>query len=173
VPYWKPLIIDGQRYDLSHLKPFEFAVTPKGWNETTRMSVRFHDHCFTEKYDPNHHMSKLISSQQSKHEERAFDQLRYQMSFQLPELIRGLENKRISSTRNGNLVRVELADGQEYGVFFTLKKEAHNRCILYVVSAYPLSRPRQKIIVTGEMKFNVAVGLVLKGKRPKFPVKPR
>jgi hypothetical protein len=95
------------------------------------------------------------------------------MSLYLPALIRDLENKRISSTRNGNLVRVELAGGQDYGIFFTLKKQSQKHCVLYVVSAYPLNRPRQQIVATGEMKFAVAVALVLDGKRPKFPSKPR
>lgn len=40
---------------------------------------------------------------------------------------------------------------------------------MFVLSAYPLNRARRQIAVTGEMKFEVAVSLVLAGKKPRFP----
>ena len=40
---------------------------------------------------------------------------------------------------------------------------------MFVISAYPLERPKRQVIGTGEMKFNVAVALVLAGRKPKFP----
>ena len=37
-----------------------------------------------------------------------------------------------------------------------------------MVSAYPLERG-QRVAATGEMKFTVALALVMQGKKPKFP----
>jgi hypothetical protein len=39
-------------------------------------------------------------------------------------------------------------------------------CDMFVMSAYP---PDEDPVATGKMKFNVAVALVLAGKKPKFP----
>ena len=87
----------------------------------------------------------------------------------MPELVRSLDGKKIASTDRDNLVRIELMDGRDYGIFFTLRRESPRRCKLFVVSAYLLDRPRQSVVKTGEMKFNTAVARVLKGQRPQFP----
>ena len=67
------------------------------------------------------------------------------------------------------LVRVTLGGRREYAIVFTLKKTRPSICEMFVMSAYPLDRPKHQVIATGEMKFNVAVALVLAGKKPKFP----
>ena len=169
MPFWNPLVVDGTPVDLSHLEPFEFSVVPKDWNAPATISVSFHDHCFTETFDAARHAAAIITSQASRHERRAFDPIRYALSRQLPGFVRGLDGQRIASTQQHNLVRIELADGKDYGIFFTLRRESPKRCGLFVVSAYALDRPRQSVVVTGEMRFNVAVAMVLAGRKPKFP----
>lgn len=171
--YWAPITVGDQTLALAHLEPFEFQVVPKGWNSPATLSVSFHDHCFTETFDPTRHDVALATSQASLHERRAFCPIRYQMSYQLPAFVRGLDGKRVASTRSQNLVRIELANGAEYGVFFTLKREGKRRCGLFVVSAFVLDRPRQSVVTTGEMNFNVAVGMVLDGRQPRFPPRRR
>jgi hypothetical protein len=171
--YWTPLVVEGVRHDLSHLEPFEFYAVPNGSDTPVTISVRFHDHCFTQAFSAELHASPIVTNQTSRNEQRAFDPRRYALSLNLPELVRSLAGKRISSTRKQNLVRIELANGVDYGIFFTLRRESARRCSLFVVSAYALDRPRQSVVTTGEMHFTVTLALVLKGKVPNFPPKRR
>jgi hypothetical protein len=83
--------------------------------------------------------------------------------------VRGFDAKRVAQTRGGPLVRVMLTNGREYAIFFTLKQAKAWAGELFVISAYALDRPKHQVIATGERKFNVAVALVLAGKKPKFP----
>jgi hypothetical protein len=168
MPYWSPLIIDGAAVDLSHLEPFEFLVMPTGGTQHATISVRFHDHCFTETFDPAKHDTPIASNQASRHEKRAFDMDRYNLSFALPDAIRSFDGVRFGATRRGNFVRVTLNDGRTYPIFFTLRHEGGRHVALFVVSAYALDRPTQ-VIETGEMRFNVAIAKLLKGEKLRFP----
>ncbi len=169
MPYWKPLVVDGVVIDLSHLEPFEFQILPKGLTEPAAVRVIFNSHCFSEEFDAPRHGTPLPATHIASHETRGFDLDRYELSKLLPAQIRAFDGNRIAQTRTGTLVRITLADGREYGIFFTLKKTGATHCELFVVSAYPLERPKRSVVATGEMKFNVAIALVLGGKRPKFP----
>ena len=167
--YWKPLAIGGKIIDLAHLEPFEFSVIPKGREIPATIFVVFNNHCFSMKFDPRLHSLPLPLTHAPKHEQRGFDETRYELSKLLPALVRAFDGRRIAQTREGSLVRVTLADGRDYAIFFSLKKAGPSTCSLLVMSAYLLDRPRERIIATGEMKFNVAIALVLAGKKPKFP----
>jgi hypothetical protein len=167
--YWSPLRIDGVDVDLSHLEPFEFSIVPKGSSSPATISVSFHDHCFTETFDPSRHARPLTLPLSSRHEQRAFDPDRHALSKRLPDIVRELDGQRIAGTDRENLVKITLADGRDYGVFFTLRRESARRCGLFVVSAYILDRPRQSVVRTGEMRFNVAVAIVLANRRLRFP----
>jgi hypothetical protein len=109
--YWSPLVVEGLKYDLSHLEPFQFQVTPREISDPATISVRFHDHCFTTTYDTKKHLEITRSSQHSAREERTFDLNRYELSKLLPDFIKALDGKRIASSRHGNLIRAELASG--------------------------------------------------------------
>ncbi len=166
--YWQPLVVKGVAFDLSHLEPFEFPVMPARHAGQATVSVSFNDHCFTEAFNSEHHDADLLVQHASSHERRAFDFVRYELSRNLPAIIRGLDGSRIASTREGNLVRVTLQDGTVYPVFFTLRKVNGRRANLFVVSAYPWTKP-QKIATTGEMKFTLALAKVLQGDSLAFP----
>jgi hypothetical protein len=170
MPYWSPLIVDDAEIDLSHLEPFEFKVAPAGFEAEATVSVRFHDHCFTENYDSERHILPVRSSQASSAESRAFSTERYELSKLLPGIVRQLDGQRIASTREGNMVRITLQDGRTYPVFFTLRRESARRAALFVVSAYLWDRPSSPA-TTGAMRFNVALAKVLRGEKPKFPAK--
>ncbi len=170
VPYWKPLVVDGFAVDLSHLEPFEFEVFPKESKDPAIVRVMFNNHCFSETFDPRRHKSQLPQTHVPAHENRALDHIRYKLSKALPDYVRALGKARIAQTRNDLLVRIEIAGrGTDYGIFFTLEKLGQSKCELFVISAYPLERPRHHVAVTGEMKFDVALARVLGGKKPKFP----
>lgn len=166
--YWKPLTINGITIDLSHLEPFEFQILPKGSMERATIRVVFDDHCFSEEFEAARHGTPLPATHVSSHEERGFDADRYELSKLLPVQVREFDGKRIAQTRTGTLVRITLADGREYAIFFTLSKAGAAACEMFVMSAYPLERPKKSVVATGEMKFNVAVALVFSGKKPKF-----
>lgn len=169
MPYWEPLRVGLELYDISHLEPFSFEIRPTGWDETALVAVKFHDHCFTESFTLQKHSHVVRSNNSSQHERRGSSPDRYELSRRLPALVRSLDGKRISQTRSGGLVRIDLADGRNYGIFFTIRRNDPKNCDLFVMSAYPFNADRRAIAVTGEMKFNVAVARVLAGKRPKFP----
>jgi hypothetical protein len=168
--YWAPLVVDGVIYDLSHLEPFQFHVAPRGMTDAVTLNARFHDHCFTEVFDPLKHQERTSSSQYSAHEKRAFDPARYELSKLLPEFVKGLGGKRIASSRYGNLVRLELASGAAYAIFFTLRRVNDRRVDIFVVSAFQWSR-KDKAATTGGMNFDVALAKTIEGKPLKFPHK--
>jgi hypothetical protein len=167
--YWKPLSVDGVAVDLSHLEPLSFRVVPKGLDSEATIQVVFNNHCFSEDFDAARHSAPLPKTHVAPHETRGFDVARYELSKLLPDLVRAFDGRRVAQTRTGPLVRVTLADGRDYAIVFTLKKMGALTCELFVMSAYPLDRPKSQVVATGEMKFNVAVALVLQGKKPKFP----
>ena len=167
--YWKPLVVDGIAIDLSHLEPFEFRVIPKGLTSEAVIQVVFNNHCFSEEFDAARHSEPLPKTHVASHETRGFDAVRHGLSKLLPELVRAFDGRRVAQTRTGPLVRVTLADGRDYAIVFTLKRVGALACELFVMSAYPLDRPKSQVVATGEMKFNVAVALVLEGKKPRFP----
>jgi len=168
--YWPELIISGDIKSLSHLEPFEFQCLPRDYAEAVTISVRFNDHCFTTGFDVVKHdpLDILPEIWVSRTEKRVFCAERYTLSFFLPELIKAFGSKRIASTRNGNLVRIEAPDGAFYAIFFTLRKQSSGRINLYVVSAYALAKGKT-VADTGEMKFDIALAKVLRGEKPKFP----
>ncbi len=168
--YWKRLVIDGKEISLKHLEPFRFELMPDVSLREFTIEVTFNNHCFNETYDPKRHKASLPTSHSDRHGLRAFNERRYELSQKMPEIIRQLSGKRIAQTRNGTLVRVSLDDGVDYAIYFNLRKMNTELCKMYVVSAYPLEPgQRNRVVATGEMKFEVAVRLVMRGKAPKFP----
>ncbi len=170
--YWPALVINAICIDLSHLEPFEFQCLPRDYAEPVTVHVRFNDHCFTKGFDPARHdpLDILPAPFVSKTEKRVFCPDRYALSLFLPELIKAIGNKRIASTREGNLVRIETPDGQTYAIFFGLRKQNTARVNLYVVSAYPIGSDK-KVADTGEMKFDIALMKILRGEKAKFPTR--
>ena len=168
MPYWKPLTIDGVSIDLSHLEIFEFEMLPTGSPNKATIRVIFNNHCFSETYDTAVHAASLPATHTSAHETRGFDPERYELSKSLRGHIERFPGQRIAQTRTGTLVKVTLADGRDYGIFFTLKRLHASVCELFVVTAYPLDAHR-RVAITGKMRFNLIVAKVLDGKKPKFP----
>jgi hypothetical protein len=170
MPYWSQLVVDGEAIDLSHLEPFEFLVLPIGLERDATISVRFHDHCFSESYDRAKHSSLIRTNQASSSEMRGFSRVRYELSKLLPDIIRQMDGQKIASTREGNMVKVTLQNGRTYPVFFTMRRAGRRRVELFVVSAYVWDKPAAPA-TTGTMKFNMAVAKILKNERPAFPSK--
>ncbi|MEI9903549.1 MAG: hypothetical protein WDN06_05875 [Asticcacaulis sp.] len=168
--YWPRLIVDGEILDLSHLEPFEFQCLPRDAANAATISVRFNDHCFTRTFDPATDSAFDILPEifVGRHERRIFCQIRFALSLELPQFIKGLGDKRIASTHEGNLVRIETPGGNIYAIFFTLRRVNARRAELFVVSAYPVDKGRRPAD-TGEMKFDKALAKILRGEKARFP----
>jgi hypothetical protein len=168
--FWKPLTIQGEEIDLSHLEAFYFNLHLPVLEREVSVNVTFHNHCFSEELKSQNSELELPATHSSGKERRVFDPLRYELSLLLPEIIKQFKGKRIAQTREGSFVKVSLESGYEYAVFFGLTKVEASVCRLTVISAYPLNTGRKAVIVaTGEMRFEVAVGKVMQGQKPKFP----
>lgn len=168
--YWSPLVVNGVEVSLSHLEPFVFRCAARDVLEPVELNVRFNDHCFSKTFDPAFHTHDDVirPSHAAKTERRVFCPDRYALSLHLRRIIEALGDKHVASTREGNLVRMELEDGQIYAIFFTLRRKMGRRIDLFVVSAYPVAMGK-KPADTGEMRFDLALAKVLRGEKPKFP----
>ena len=169
-PYFQPVVINGQTFDLAHLEPFSFEIDSERAKRRLRVHVTFTTHCFSQSYDTARHMPEDAAIVDIQGRLRVFCPVRYRLSFQLPDLIRGLcrPNVKVSETaaeRNWCFsIRIEDPTGP-YHVFFELRRAGadraqHQHLNLVVESAYhedpELSPPNLK----GKMSFVLLCGKV-------------
>jgi hypothetical protein len=167
--YWnRPLIVDGERIDLSHLEPFTFSILPVDFTSPVNIHVTFHHHCFSETVAANSSQIALQPPHGDSHLQRCFSRERYELSKLLAPLIKDFERKAITRSSNGNLVRIEIPGGRSYAIFFTLRKTADRQCEMTVVSAFCPDNPKV-IANSGSMKFNLAVCKILRNQPLKMP----
>jgi hypothetical protein len=141
---WKPFVHNEQTYDLGHLHPSlcSYFQPAKGSNPPRgyRVNVLYSLHCFTregagETVDP-------LMQYNDDRETRTFDFRRYNLSLQLPEIIKNLMGAKCYEADRGNFFTVHVADEQgnsiDYEVYFTASKSSTAGLInLFVQSAYP------------------------------------
>lgn len=139
-----PSFKDGQtKYDISHLESFEFQVTqppPKNTNKpalTYDLVSSFSWHCYTRTPEPHESVNRVTRGGET----RCFCPIRYKHSFQLPDIIRGLANKKVFQTGKGNLVTIEIIDDdgtkREYEIYFSVSHQGKKRPLkLSIESAY-------------------------------------
>ncbi len=159
---WKPFKIEGRVYSLSHLHPFEFdfVVAAKDGKpeQIYSIEVLFSLHCFTRSPKPYESISAVLTYSDSR-ETRIIDLNRYKLSFSLPNIIRGIDNRKCFHTNHGSFFTVDTIDDQgnrsEYTIYFTVTKNGKGgRLKFYVNSAYVqgmISRPK----VRKPVKFSV------------------
>lgn len=174
---WKPHVDGaGQAFGLSHLHPFRYEVTLEAKAglpaRVVLVYVGFGMHCFTRKTeggdDPSSHYA-------DDRETRTFSPERYQLSRELPKIVRTLGLRRCGFAKDDNYVTVDLpsVDGQSirYAVFFNVKvwrEQGRDSVLLVVQSAYVLSAGKPDP-GKGKVGFNVLLGNVLRGQRPRKP----
>ncbi len=139
---WEAFNYNESTYDLSHLHPITVHYEqPSKEDKPARVftvDVCFGLHCFTEGY------SKITDSDPLRYadsrEVRLFDFNRYELSKQLPEIIRGLNKKSCMHTGHGNFFTIEIItpDGvkTEYEVYFEVKRVNPEKAHLFVNSAF-------------------------------------
>jgi len=156
---WQPFRFRNAAYDLSHLHPI--AVTyqqPAKGDRPTRcysVEVSFGLHCFTRSAAPDEGRDPALLYSDSR-ETRVFDFRRYELSKQLPAIVRDLSRRKCYHSGKGNFFTVVSLDDQgrriEYDVFFEASRSAKRGVVrLFVQSAYVRdaqhsSRPRLKPI---------------------------
>ena len=130
----------GVVYRFAHLANFEFSLALDAQASVSiALQVQFSAHCFSERFDAALHQPEHRYSYAG--ELRAFDLERYQLSLQLPDLIRSLGQRKVNFTRENNYLLVEHVDmqnvRQQYVVFFDLKRAKAGRALqLFVQTAY-------------------------------------
>lgn len=173
---WNPAKIGGRVYDLSHLHPFRMhcVIPSKDGRPEQRYEIEviFGLHCFTRGFRKGEpHLAEL--AYEDNREVRRFDSDRYELSKRLPEIVRGIHQRRCFRTGYGNFFTVELIGGNgekvEYAVYFKVSRAgAKGRLNLFVQSAYvqdaiPRARPRpRKPIRFSVIAFNVSAGKPIK-----------
>jgi ribosomal protein L31 len=158
-PYFKPVVIGDQTYDLSHLNPFNFEFQSNLAKRKIRVNVSFTSHCFSE--GKGEVGSENVDTETPR--PRFFCLTRYRLSKKLPDIIATLNDPKVKvqqtkSKRNWVYsVKIEDPSGP-YHVFFEVKKSERDKAKLQdvnlvVESAYHEEKTPPKVL--GRMSFQL------------------
>lgn len=174
--YWKPFKYKGERYDLTHLHPFEMIykqpVKGNKSEQSYHLNVSFSLHCFTKRIESSENLDNELLYQDSR-EVRIFDFQRYQLSKSLKQIVLELDKQKCYHTGKGNFFIINLLDeaGQkrEYEVFFTMSRASNKGQLnLFVQSAYlrdnehKANQPKKKSINFYVIAHNTLIGRPIK-----------
>lgn len=113
--------------DLNHLEKhivkYVQSATEKDPERIYDVEVSYSDHCYKKR------------KYQATANPRIFDQQRYEMSKQLPQIISGLMGHWCYQTGKGNFLTINTASKQPYEIYFWVKK-VDKKLFLHVESAY-------------------------------------
>ena len=152
---------NGKTYSFAHLNPFEMSFYGQKVKKELKLKVIFSDHCFTERAD-----------KQRRSSERIFSIKRFNVSLMLPEILKGMCNEKVkvyqtSARRNfAYVVQIE-NNGQEYNVFFEVRKNAKSRetdLALRVESAYVFDEENE-LQYSGNIRFLILCQKIYLGEK--------
>lgn len=140
---WNKFEYNGNIYELSHLDPFEWFLE---WPKEDKRSVRkyqfnilFSMHCFTKRVLASESTDSALLYK-GPTEARLFCFERYELSKQLPKIIRNINNKSCWHTQHGSFFTIEIQDKSgikhDYEIYFDVYKSSKNWLTLMVKSAY-------------------------------------
>jgi len=154
--------------DFSHLEPMDLICPTQARPQGVRISVRFSCHCFTEGYDPAKHEGRPTIMDRGK--ERVFCPTRFELSQQLPELIRQLPESHVYMTPEANFVRLALNDGVEYRMYFNVRRFAEEGYDLRIIveSAYRPDKPGLPPSKMQKVRFKVLVDKLVTNQKLEF-----
>lgn len=167
---WKKFIANGQTYDLSHLDAHWVEyLDDREINKpiTYRFIVTYGFHCFAKASDDlTDEQSNLLMYHTPK-ESRPFNFERYQLSKQLPSIIKALSEQTtlVIHAGYGNYATVKLLDskGVEFYYFVAFKVFREKKKLrLHVASAYPKYDGIGRI---KKVKFFTIASSLLQGKK--------
>jgi hypothetical protein len=166
---WKPKKIEGKVYDLSHLHPIRFEVTPKVENARTyTVRATFGFHCFTREITPEDSPDLHMTHGR---ERRCFCFDRYDLSKELVEMITYAANGRAYFGEKANFLIVESLSqaNAPYVAFFDVEKAKKSDgvdAVMFVTSAH--LRPGLPDRLPA-VSFATVVDYRIQGKRLKRP----
>lgn len=170
---WRPIVYAGKTYDLAHLnsRVVSYEIQAKGTQPARSYlaDVLFSPHCFTRGLPKNEPHDRQLEYRDGR-ELRLFDEERWTLSFQLPEIITELPDRRcqFGTGHQQNFLTVELVTDSgepvDYSVFFTVtRSSSKGRLNLFVQSAYLRAiRPN-----TRSVRFEVILAKALEGRKPR------
>ncbi|MEO8460651.1 MAG: hypothetical protein ABI451_08990 [Dokdonella sp.] len=173
---WMPYSRRGTVFPLNHLHPFRYEVTipasEKDPKRVVMVHVGFALHTFTRERDSSTPSEEVYSDDR---ESRMFDDVRYELSKLLPEIIRSLGRRHCAFAKQDNYVTVEatMFSGEtvNYGVFFNLKrwKERGPMAVLLVVQSAYVINVAKRSPAQGKITFRSLLLHALRGTKPRKP----
>ncbi|MBN9657411.1 MAG: hypothetical protein J0H49_04495 [Acidobacteria bacterium] len=167
---WRPFRYGVEEYDLCHLHPatitFEQEAKDGKPARCYTVDVVFSMHCFTRGIKTDESADPDLCYRDDR-ETRLFDFQRYELSHQLPGIVKDLCKRRVYHSGKGNFFTIEFIDKRtgarlEYEVYFAASRSPlKGRIHLVVQSAYVrdpehrANRPRLKPISFAVILFNV------------------
>jgi hypothetical protein len=121
----KPVVHDGKEVSIDHLAPMTITCPCEPIGRELLIDVIFANHCYTEKFiDGVHEIEQIILTEaQDRH--RVFCPIRYELSHQLPALIRELPNHKVHQTsqaRNYVYIVALRIRNKPYEIYFMLQR---------------------------------------------------
>lgn len=94
-PYFEPVVIRGETFDLAHLDPFSFEFFSKKAKKNLRVHVTFSNHCFTKKLITEEYIDGDPVFDAGSTRPRMFCEIRYRLSLDLHSVIDSLNDARV------------------------------------------------------------------------------
>ncbi|CAK3481235.1 Heat shock protein C [Vibrio crassostreae] len=158
-PYFPPIVIGSNTYDLSHLDPFKFEFQSNLAKRKIRVNVSFTSHCFSEGEGKNG--GENIDTDTPR--PRFFCLTRYRLSKDLPKILASLNDPRVkvkqTKSRRNWVYSIKIDDPSgPYHIFFEVKKSEGDKAKfqdvnLVVESAYHEEKSPPKVL--GRMNFQL------------------
>lgn len=172
------VIYKTKKYDLSHLNSFlyefEQSSLKDGSAQKYLVAILFSHHCFTEGKKPGDDPLLEFLDAGPKRDHRTFDEVRWELSKNLPEIVKGLMERYIAHTNHNGFFTIEvvLDSGTrvDYEVYFEVAR-VKGKLYLTVTSAFPRdparigARPRGSKIRFSTILYNVLNGKPIKSGR--------
>jgi hypothetical protein len=171
MPPREPFRALGVVYDLSHLEPFVFLVTPKADGAPNyRVLATFGHHTFCRHCEPRDDAAFLYEEHG---DARSFCPVRYEQSLALPRIIRfAASGGKAYFSQRDNFLLIDNLPGlaAPYVVLFNVKRSRQNTidCNMFVSSAYekPGLPPLQHL---RRISFATLIATVAQGRPVKRP----
>ena len=139
---WRKFEYKGKSYKLSHLHPCIWYLNQEGKHPARqyRFNIEFSLHCFTKQLPEDISLIDSLLLYKGPKETRQFCFERYELSKQLPDIIKNINNKTCWHTHHGHFFTIELQDQEgekrEYEIYFSVHKSGKGWLTLIVKSAY-------------------------------------
>ncbi len=173
---WKDFTHEKNIYSLSHLDPFEWHFTSEATSNSPSSHFKFHVnfslHCFARDLQPNEEADPFLLYKGPK-EDRYFCFDRYELSKQLPDIIKSLPYRPCWHTHHGNYFTIELVDRKgltiDYEVYFDVTRSSRNGWLNLIVQSayirsknYQTTRPRKRKIGFKVIAYNTITRKIIK-----------